>query len=168
MSRLGASADHLRRIRRRVEHADRPGRRAEINRWDYPEFRLSNTRQDDFARESFRAPVEAHLALQLASNHALHHARAEAPTRGRLDGRAARLGPAQDEPSVWRMRPLDPNVACRAPTRPRTWPRWSLAHARSPQLPGPCSAPATHSDRQSARASPRLGSRRASSSLTRL
>src|SRR4029077_15152495 len=34
----------------------------------------------DFARQSFCPPVEGHLALQLSSNHALHHARAEAST----------------------------------------------------------------------------------------
>jgi hypothetical protein len=38
----------------------------------------------NFARQSLCAPVEAHFALQLASNHALHHARAEASTRGRV------------------------------------------------------------------------------------
>jgi hypothetical protein len=62
--------------------------------------RSTSRRKGDFARESFRAPVEAHLALQLASNHAVHHARAEALTRRWLDRRATRLGPAKDEASV--------------------------------------------------------------------
>jgi hypothetical protein len=57
-------------------------------------------RQDNLAREPFCAPVETHLALQLASNHVVHHARAEAPTRGRLDGRAARLRPTENEASI--------------------------------------------------------------------
>src|SRR5258705_6138204 len=45
----------------------------------------TSRRKGDFARESFGAPVEAHLALQLASNHAVHHVRAEAMTRRWLD-----------------------------------------------------------------------------------
>jgi len=35
-----------------------------------------------------------------AANHVVHHAGAEAPTRWRLDGRAARRRPAEDEASI--------------------------------------------------------------------
>src|SRR3954469_12225482 len=65
-------------------------------------LKLLRNIQDNLARESFRAPVEVYLALQLVSNHARDHARAEALTRGRRDDRAARLGPAEDEPFVSR------------------------------------------------------------------
>ena len=39
-----------------------------------------------FRTEAFRAPVEAHFAPQLASNHVLHHVRAEALRAGGLTG----------------------------------------------------------------------------------
>jgi hypothetical protein len=42
-------------------------------------------------------PVEAHFAIQLGSDHALHRMRAEALARRPLDWRAAALGPAEDE-----------------------------------------------------------------------
>src|SRR4029453_11254219 len=64
----------------------------------------------DFAGESCRAPIEAHLAFHLASNHALYGARAEALARGWFNGRAAVLSPAQDKPSVRLARPLDLNM----------------------------------------------------------
>ena len=57
-------------------------------------------RQYNLALKSFRAPVKARLALQLASNNAVHHARAEALTRGWLARRATHLGPAEEEASV--------------------------------------------------------------------
>ena len=84
----------------------------------------------------FRTPVllrasRRTFALQSASNHTLHNTRAEASTRGRLDERAVRLGPAEDEPSICRARPLDLDVAF-GPITPHTWRRWSPAHARSP------------------------------------
>ena len=70
-------------------------------------FNRSSSRQGNLARQSFRAPVEAHFAVQLASNHALHHARAEAAARRRLDGRAACFIPTKDESAVRCARPLD-------------------------------------------------------------
>jgi len=62
--------------------------------------RSTSHRNDDFAHETFGVPVEANLALQLASNDAVHHARAEALTCRWLDRRATRLGPAKNEASV--------------------------------------------------------------------
>jgi hypothetical protein len=73
----------------------------------------------DFAGESCRAPIEAHLAFQLASNHALYCAHAEALARGWFNGRAVLLSPAQDEPSVRLARPLDLNVPTGALISPR-------------------------------------------------
>jgi len=55
---------------------------------------------DDFACEPFHAPVEAHLAVQWASDHPLNDVRPEALARWLHDRRAAALGPAKDEPSV--------------------------------------------------------------------
>jgi hypothetical protein len=73
-------------------------------RWSAGEARAAgrsaSRRKDDFARESFGAPVEAHFALQLTSNHAVQHARAEAMTHRWLDRRATGLGPAKNEASV--------------------------------------------------------------------
>ena len=53
-----------------------------------------------------------------------------------------------------------PERAHRVLTVHRTWPRWSQARARQPQLPGPYPAAAAGRDRQYARAHPGLGSRR--------
>jgi hypothetical protein len=81
---------------------------------------------------TFPAPVETYFARQLVSNHALHYARAEALTRGRLGERLAGLGPAEDKASVRRERPFDVNPAFR-PTEPHIWPRWSPAHPTTPK-----------------------------------
>jgi hypothetical protein len=64
----------------------------------------------DFAREPLGTPVEQQLALQLDPNHAVHHARAETLARRRYHRRAARLSPAQNEPSVCRAPPFDLNA----------------------------------------------------------
>src|SRR6516165_12626213 len=62
------------------------------------------------ACEPFRAPVEPHLAI-LGSYHRLYHARTKAFARWRVDLRATRLGPAEDEPFVCCPRPLDLHTA---------------------------------------------------------
>jgi hypothetical protein len=67
-------------------------------------------RYGNLARESFRAPVEAHVAIRLAANDALHHSRSETLSRGRIDGWTTGLGPAQDERFVFPARPLYVNV----------------------------------------------------------
>jgi hypothetical protein len=74
-------------------------------------------RYGDFAHESFGAPLETHFSLQLA-NHAFQHPGAEALTRRRLDERAVRLGPAEDEASLCRTRPFDVNVPFGCRQRP--------------------------------------------------
>src|SRR6266550_9355666 len=66
---------------------------------------------DHFAGEALGAPVEAHFAIELFSNHALHDAHAKAAARQWLDGRPTRLDPAQDNPAVGGARPLDLNLA---------------------------------------------------------
>jgi hypothetical protein len=65
-------------------------------------------------------PIEAYLALQLASNQALNCACAEARARGRFNWRAALLSPAQDEPPIRFAQPLNLNL--------------TIGHGQSPVL----------------------------------
>src|SRR5262245_11892381 len=97
-------------------------------------------RDGDFAREPLRAPREANPAPQLTGDHLFHHARAEALVCGWRHGGAVRFGPTQHDPAVCRAT-TPPERNHRVPTGHRTWPRWWLTHARSPQSPAQRPAP---------------------------
>ena len=53
----------------------------------------------DFACESFRTPIETHVAFHLP-NHALHYTRAEAASRGGRRRRTTCFGPAKHNSTV--------------------------------------------------------------------
>src|SRR5262249_13866637 len=73
--------------------------------------RILRNIEGNLAREAFSVPLEMHFALVLVRNHPFHHSRAEPLTGRCLDWRPAQLGPAQDEPSIYRPRPLDLNMS---------------------------------------------------------